>query len=248
MLIAALRDLQWRHRRFLIAVIGTGVLFAMTLALTGLANGFQVEAQRTVSALGIETYLIPTGAADPFLSSTPFPEVELGAVAATSGRSVAVPLVYAETTLRDGGATRITSIFGAPEGGPGMPAIISGRAPSGRDEVAVSNTLGRKVGDDLEIGSGTVRIVGLVDDSTALGGQPNIFLTVAGAQQVAYAGKPLISSIGIRGTLADVPDGYRAVGQAAAVDDLMLPVRSPASAITLMAVLLWVVEIGRAHV
>ena len=31
MLIAALRDLQWRRRRFIIAIIGTGVVFAMTL-------------------------------------------------------------------------------------------------------------------------------------------------------------------------------------------------------------------------
>ncbi|HEY2448928.1 MAG TPA: glutamine ABC transporter permease, partial [Mycobacterium sp.] len=41
MLITALRDLQWRRRRFVIAIIGTGVVFAMTLVLTGLANGFR---------------------------------------------------------------------------------------------------------------------------------------------------------------------------------------------------------------
>ena len=45
-LIAALRDLQWRRRRFLIAVIGTSVVFAMTLILTGLSHGFDVEAAR----------------------------------------------------------------------------------------------------------------------------------------------------------------------------------------------------------
>ena len=47
MLIAALRDLQWRRRRFLIAVVGTSFVFAMTLVLTGLANGFRVEASNT---------------------------------------------------------------------------------------------------------------------------------------------------------------------------------------------------------
>jgi putative ABC transport system ATP-binding protein len=38
-LIAALRDLQWRRQRFIIAIVGTGVVFAATLVLTGLANG-----------------------------------------------------------------------------------------------------------------------------------------------------------------------------------------------------------------
>lgn len=38
MLIAALRDLQWRRRRFVIAIVGTAMVFAMTLVLTGLEN------------------------------------------------------------------------------------------------------------------------------------------------------------------------------------------------------------------
>lgn len=43
MLFAALRDMQWRSRRLIIAVVSTGLVFAMTLVLTGLANGFHVE-------------------------------------------------------------------------------------------------------------------------------------------------------------------------------------------------------------
>ncbi|MCB0946604.1 MAG: glutamine ABC transporter permease, partial [Mycobacterium sp.] len=62
MLIAALRDLQWRKRRFVIAIVGTGLVFAMTLVLTGLANGFGVEANRTVDALGLQNYLVKSGA------------------------------------------------------------------------------------------------------------------------------------------------------------------------------------------
>src|SRR6202023_810589 len=39
MLLAALRDMQWRRRRLVIAIISTGLIFAMTLVLTGLTNG-----------------------------------------------------------------------------------------------------------------------------------------------------------------------------------------------------------------
>ncbi|OBG28810.1 hypothetical protein A5764_24810 [Mycobacterium sp. 852002-51057_SCH5723018] len=54
MLFAALRDMQWRRRRLVIAVISTGLVFAMTLVLTGLANGFRVEAQRTVDSMRVD--------------------------------------------------------------------------------------------------------------------------------------------------------------------------------------------------
>lgn len=54
MLFAALRDMQWRRRRFVVAIVSTGLVFAMTLVLTGLANGFRVEAQRTVDSMGVD--------------------------------------------------------------------------------------------------------------------------------------------------------------------------------------------------
>ena len=241
MLRVTLRDLQWRRRRFVIAIIGTSLVFAMTLVLTGLSNGFRVEADNTVDALGFDTYLVRSGPAGPFIGSPPFPESEVAMAARLPGVTVAVPLVYTATTVPDGHSTRNVNVFGAPAQRPGMPAVSAGRAPSGPDEAAVSSTLGIDVGDDLEIGSRSVRVVGIVDDSTALAGQPNVFLTVDGAQQMGYSAQPIVTSVGIRGTPADVPGGYRTIDRAGAVDDLMRPMKAAVSAITMIAVLLWIV-------
>ncbi len=241
MLKAALRDLQWRKRRFVIAIVGTGLVFAMTLVLTGLANGFRVEATRTVDSLGVDNYLIKSGAAGPFLGSSPFPAAELQKAAQLPGVSTAVTLVYGSSTIPNGGTTGNVNVFGAPEGGPGLPAISTGRAPSANDEVAVSSTMNRSVGQDVEIGSQTMKIVGIVTDSTALAGQPNVFVTVTGAQQLLYSGQQLISSIGLRGTPTDIPDGFRLVSRAAAMDDLLRALNGARKAMTLMAGLLWVV-------
>jgi putative ABC transport system permease protein len=77
MLFAALRDMQWRRRRLVIAVISTGLVFAMTLVLTGLANGFRVEAARTVDSMGVDSFVVKSGAAGPFLGSTPFAQLDV---------------------------------------------------------------------------------------------------------------------------------------------------------------------------
>ena len=241
MLIAALRDLQWRKRRFVIAIVGTGLVFAMTLVLTGLANGFGVEANRTVDTLGLQTYLVKTGAPGPFLGSSPFPPAEVQQVSRLPGVQVAVPLVYGSATMPDRGSARNVNVFGAPERGPGMPVMSGGRPPSAPDEVAVSSTMRKAVGDRIEIGSRTLNIVGIVHDSTALAGQPNIFLTVAGAQQLLFSGQQLISSIGVRGVPAQPPNGYRVVDRAGAVEDLSRALNGARQAMTLMAGLLWVV-------
>lgn len=241
MLRVTLRDLQWRRRRFVITIVGTSLVFAMTLLLTGLSNGFRVEANNTVDALGFDAYLAKAGPAGPFIGSPPFPESEVASAARIPGVISAVPLVFTTTTAPDGDSTRNVNLFGAPAQGPGMPAIATGRAPSDVDEAAVSSTLGTDVGGRIEIGSRSMRIVGIVEDSTALAGQPNVFLTVPGAQLVGYSGQPIVSSIGIHGAPAEVPDGYRIVDRAGAVGDLMRPMNAAEGALTMLSVLLWIV-------
>src|ERR1700722_17618434 len=168
MLFAALRDMQWRMRRLVIAVVSTGLVFAMTLVLTGLANGFHVEAQRTVDAIGVDTFVVKAGAAGPFLGATPFAETELPRVAAAPGVVSAAPLACAPSTVKDGSSRRNVTAFGAPEHGPGMPRVFQGRAPSTPDEVAVSSTLGRHVGEEIQVGVLTMQVVGVVPNSTSL--------------------------------------------------------------------------------
>jgi len=241
MLFTALRDMQWRRWRFVIAIVVTGLVFAMTLVLTGLANGFRVEDERTVDSLGVDEFLIKSGATGPFLGSVPFPASELQVVAGAAGVRAASPLAYKGATFKNGDSTRDAAVFGAPGGGPGMPAMSSGRPPLGPDEIAVSSTIGRQLGDELEVGSRKLLIVGIVDNSTALAKTPNLFLTTEGVQQLEYGGQPLISSIGIRGALAQVPDGYRVVHRSVAVDDLMRPTRIAVEAIRIVAILLWIV-------
>src|ERR1700744_6177866 len=165
MLFAALRDMRWRMRRLVIAVVSTGLIFAMTLVLTGLANGFQVEAQRTVDSLGVDALVVKAGAAGPFLGATPFAEADLARLAAEPGVVAAAPLATAQLTVKEGTSTRNTTAFGAPEHGPGMPGVEQGRAPSTPDEVAVSSTLGWHVGDEMQAGGDPPRVVRIRADS-----------------------------------------------------------------------------------
>lgn len=237
MLIAALRDLQWRKRRFVIAIVGTGLVFAMTLVLTGLAYGFKVEATRTVDSLGLDGFLVKTGATGPFLGSAAFPATKLQ----VPGADVAVPLVYGSATTPDNGSARSVNIFGAPERGPGMPAMQGGRPPAEAHEAAVSSTMRRAIGDTVEVGGRNLQITGIVDDSTALAGQPNVFLTVAGAQKLLFSGQSLISSIGVQGMSQRAPSGFLFVDRAGAIDDLLRALKGARQAMTLMAGLLWVV-------
>ncbi|WP_454561529.1 ABC transporter permease [Mycobacterium haemophilum] len=241
MLFAALRDVQWRKRRLTVAIVSTGLVFGMTLVLTGLVNGFRVEAQQTVDSMGVDTFVVKSGAYGPFLGSTPFAQVDLARVASVPGVVAAAPLATAPVTVTQGASARNVTAFGAPERGPGMPRVSQGRPPSTPDEVATSSTLDRHVGDDLQVGAHTLRIVGIVPNSTALAKVPNIFLTTEGFQRLAYNGQPTVTSIGVVGNATQLPTGYQTADRRVAVNDLMRPLKVAVDAITILAVLLWVV-------
>ena len=144
-------------------------------------------------------------------------------------------------TLSNNGDPRSVNIFGAPERGPGMPAMKQGRAPTKQHEAAVSSTMGKPIGNTIEVGSRNLQIVGIVDDSTALAGQSNVFLTVAGAQRLLFSGQSLITSIGLSGMPERAPSGYLLVDREGAINDLLRALTGARQAMTLMAGLLWVV-------
>jgi putative ABC transport system permease protein len=240
-LIAALRDLQWRRRRFIIAVIGTGVVFAMTLILTGLSNGFDIEAANTIDSMDIDAWVIPTGAAGPYLGQAPFAASVVDDVAKTDGVTTAAPVVFSGTTLRQGGTDLQVNVYGAPTAGPGMPDVKKGRKPAAADEIVVSSAVKKQVGDTVALGAQTERVVGVVGDSTAMAGTANVFLTLEGAQAVVFAGQPLASSIAVRGAPALAPRGYKVIDRQAALDDMLRPMDAAHSAVTFLAALLWLV-------
>src|SRR6185437_2291137 len=215
----------------------------MTLVLIGLSNGFRVEAQRSVDSLGVDTFVIKSGAAGPFLGATPFAESELIAVRNAPGVTEAIPLACAASTVVEGTSRRNVTVFGAPGSGPGMPHMSAGQAPSTPDEVAVSSTLNRHVNEEIKVGARTLRIVGIVPNSTTLAKTPNIFLTTQGVQLLSFNGQPIISSIAIKGTLQRAPDGFQLVDRAGGAADLLRPLKVASGSITIVAGLMSVVAV-----
>ena len=95
----------------------------------------------------------------------------------------------------------------------------------------MSSVLDKDIGDTLEIGASTLDVVGVVDDSTALAGRPNVFLTVEGAQAVMFAGQPLhLVDRARRASPATAPAGYKVIDRDDAIDDILRPLEGVATA------------------
>ena len=71
--LISVRDLQWRRRRFAIAVVATALIFALSLLLSGVRASFDNEIHRTVRSFGADAWLMKAGSIGPFTAPRPLP-------------------------------------------------------------------------------------------------------------------------------------------------------------------------------
>jgi putative ABC transport system permease protein len=237
MLLAALRDLQWRRRRFMIAVLGTALVFSMTLVLAGLSAAFVNEIDRTIKTTGVNEWAIAKGATGPFNSSAVLPARALVAARHLPGVTAADPFVAIGATI-PGDTPKHVTMIGAVPGGVGTPKVDDGRAPAKPGEIAVGSRLGKDIGDTLQMGNTTFHVVGTVSGSGLYGGMPNVFLTLQDVQTLTFGGAPLFTSIALRGHPQGRLDDARIVTIAEAKKDLLQSLGSGRQTINFVAVLL----------
>ncbi|MGZ4688957.1 MAG: hypothetical protein ACXVKA_00410 [Acidimicrobiia bacterium] len=82
----SLRDLQWRRRRFIIAVFATAIVFAMTLLMSGITSGMRAENRTIVERFNADAWLVAKGTSGPFTASTVIPAAAGPHRRAQSGR------------------------------------------------------------------------------------------------------------------------------------------------------------------
>src|SRR6187401_2766021 len=145
MLSITLRDLLYRYRQFLIAVVGAGVVFAMALLLTGLSNSFRVEVDNTVDSVGADSWVLPDGATGPFTSFGALPLDTVDDVSEMAGVAEADPLAIVPTTTTFEGEVLSLRLIGHEIGGLGTPQVSEGRSVKQPGEVVVDDRLGVEV-------------------------------------------------------------------------------------------------------
>ena len=221
----ALRDLQWRRRRFVIAVLATSLVFGMTLLMTGADASLHNEGRRIVAAMGADAWLVADGASGPFTTSTPIPAADAGRVAATPGVVRADPLVILHSTLRQP-FLRDVNVIGARPGGLGAPALSEGRAVAGSGEVVADTALGLRPGSRVKLGGLDLAVVGLADRVTWYFGTPTVFLAIQDAQRLGFNGQPLAMTIITQGVPRNAPAGLQVLYDSQARTDLQRPLAS----------------------
>ncbi len=230
------RDLQFRRRRFVIAILATSLVFAIALILSGVSGGFHSEISRSVDSFGAGGWVVPTSAAGPFSNSKVFAPDAVKDDVQGGGEVVAMAMTRVPHGSKD------VMVFGVEPGGVG-PKATSGRDAKRSGEVVVDESLGVDVGDKLDLGK-PFQVVGTYSGRTIFAGSPTAVVTLKDAQDLTYAGQPLASALLTARLPSSVPDGFKALTNAQAEADLGRPLKQATGTIDFLRVLLWLIAVG----
>jgi putative ABC transport system permease protein len=239
MWVIALRDLQMRRRRFVVAVIAVGLVFGITLLLDGFTHSINNEIRRTVGAFHANTWLVSAGSSGPF---TPDHLVAEAVAQPARTRTVDVsPVLALSTSISTPGGSRVrVNVIGTNE----PVHLQDGRWPSGPHEVVANDDLGVGLGRSLTISNQRFKVVGRTAHLRYFAGTNVLFLPLQVEQRVFVYGQPLATGFVVHGPLNVVPHGLITMSNAAVMSSLRQPVKAAASTIGFLDILLWIVAAG----
>jgi putative ABC transport system permease protein len=235
-----LRNIQFRRRQFLIAVVGTALVFGMALLVTGIREGFETEADNMLAGMGGDHWVIRAGASGPFTGFAPVEARLADELAKLPGVRKADPITLFPQTVGEGKDARTLNVIGHREGGFGDPPLVAGRAAVAEGEAIVDKELDLALGQPFAMSGRPFKVVGLVEGRTYFAGTPTAFVRLADAQALLRSG-PLATAIVMAGRPTASVAGLKVLSRAEVKADLLKPMHDAAQSINNVRLLLWLV-------
>lgn len=222
-------DLRHRARRFVVAMVGTAVVFTLLLLMTGLGQQLGREAAAAMDVLGGDRWMVREEAGGPFTSATTLDPSLLPA---------ATPALLARYSLPPDASGEAEDVVVV--GGIQANDLAAGRQPEARGEAVIGRGGSHGLDDTLTLGDVQLRIVGEVDDATLFAGVPLLLVGLEDAQAIVFEGRPAATAL-IVSEDVEPPPGLRSMTRDEVAADTMRPLERPIASINLVRALLWVV-------
>jgi putative ABC transport system permease protein len=240
MIHAALRHLQSRRKRFLVAAIGAGLVLALSMVMNGIVASFSNEAARTVALAHADHWLVPTGATGPFTTTRLIDEQVVHALEADETLDDVAPILVTRQSVVTTREPRFSVLMGVEPGHLGAPRPSTGAPLDGPNQAIADTRLHVPVGSTLTVTGTAFTVVGTVR-SSLFAATPVVYVGIDDARQLSVEGAKLSSAVLVHGPVDHVPAGLKAMTPHAAVADAMEPLKSANQTIAMVRTLLWLV-------
>ena len=242
MWLISAKDLQFRLRRFVIAVTVTAIVFGMALAFDSIKRALQAEGPRIVALFDADRWVVAKGVTGPFTTAQVIPSSVATELRRQQGVRRADPVVVSRSVL-EADKDFDVNVIGFRVGGLGTPPTDEGRAPRANDEVVITEPISADVGSKVRLGGATFRVVGRNQNASFNFGIPTVFVPLASSYELVFDSRPLANAVAVRGTFK-LPAGLEALTNDDVEEDMRRPLKGGISTIDFVSLLLWLLAAG----
>ncbi len=243
MWLISARNLEFRSRRFVIAIVVTALVFGIALAIDGMRRAVQRETPEIVANFGADEWVVARGATGPFTTTRVLDASTADEVRNAPGVKNADPVVLSRTVVATD-PIKDANLVGHVLGGLGSPSLSAGRAVRAPGEAVIGDGVNAELGVRLVIGGKAFKVVGQTSGGRYYFGNPTVFIGLPDAQELVFKGQPLAMGIAVEGHAQRLPKSLAALTNTEVEDDLNRPLAAGVQSIVVTASLLWLIAAG----
>ena len=203
-----LKDMRYRRARVVLTALGITVLISLILLLGGIMNGMRIQAQQYVKSTGADIWISAEGSGGAFIGFSLLIEENMAPLNASQDLKAGTvsPLIFAQArpTIR-GKSTKAIVVGYMMDKLGGPKHVVDGRMFKSSEfegyrpedpvphEVIVDEKMGLEIGEQITIGTDTVRVVGKTKSLMFVLDTPLLFMDIRVAQNVLLGNYPRVN-------------------------------------------------------
>ncbi len=185
----AAKDIQHNLGRFVLTVVGIGMLLMIVMGMGGIYRGLVEEATLLVGRIGADLWIVQRDTRGPFAEVSRVPKTLVYRVQAVPGVESVREFVFHTIQREHGGKPLRMSVLGLSwplDKGEWLP-LAAGR-PLARNhyEMIADKTLGLQLHERIKLGKETYTVVGITSGMASIAGDGMIFVTVWDSQAIQF--------------------------------------------------------------
>lgn len=184
----ALKDIRHNLLRFVITLLGVGLLITASVGMNGLYRGIVADATLLIDEIGADYWVVQGGRAGPFAEASVVSSTMDRRVAGLDGVAGVRRFMQSDQQILHEGVQRRATVVGLdyPADRGDWVTLVRGRPlGQGRQEAVADETLGFHVGDRIELGRDAYEVVGLARGLISAMGDGLIFVSINDALEIA---------------------------------------------------------------
>jgi len=185
----AFKDIQHNVGRFVLTVLGIGMLLMIVMGMAGIYRGLIEDATLLVERIGADVWVVQRDTRGPFAEVSRVPKTLVYRVLAVPGVQSAREFVFHTIQRQHNGKPLRMSVLGLSwpvDKGEWLPLIAGRPLSQNHYEMVTDKTLGFRLHERIKLGKETYSVVGITSGMVSSGGDGMAFVTVWDSQAIQF--------------------------------------------------------------